>query len=384
MTTHQIFCCVFVFFVALASSCETAFAKETTSGNHIERLRIAGDAYRANIDSFPYMVAKCIMTMRYARSFEDAMAREYVDGEPITAEGYYAYDDSVARTDVIYPSHLHEKFRRNIGPGQKKISFLSTQLLFDGFRMVRFFPDMRSASIDRAETSPANPMIHPFNFGLTGPKGDKTFDRFLEQFLREGSPKCFLMPSDQVDGVDCWVIKVVESNPEVIRLYWLDPARGFMPLRHEIAYDGRTKCVLRVLDCEGCSPGNRWLPKHAVLAIHSRESDFLLVREIEYTSFQVDAAPSKEALSLNIPEGIRVTDGIGGFSWRTGDARLPSPRLVDLRLYKSEDYKQVVEDPAFPSSAERPNRLRTWFVLFNLVIIVAIIILIVKKRKYAH
>jgi hypothetical protein len=132
-------------------------------------LRSIVDGYRANRDSFRFMTCRSIVAQGKAESIEKALAGDYLPGDRIVAQGFYAKQGRIERTDLIYPSELQEKFKVQASDHTFTTSFVSERQLGDGRLLAVHFPDNSQANIGERERNWLSyNLVRPFDMGLNG------------------------------------------------------------------------------------------------------------------------------------------------------------------------------------------------------------------------
>jgi hypothetical protein len=138
-----------------------------------------------------------------------------------------------------------------------------------------------------------------------------------------GSSSTTMRPVPEViDGVECWVTN--DKHPltgELARSIWMDPARGFLPMRQRLSDAGgkafkEVGCTEAIEVFNGC-----WLPTkawHRVIGVMAPDQDdmYEIAVVVEGTPRLIVNGPMLDAqLVAKIPSGYVVQDVPGKKSW---------------------------------------------------------------------
>lgn len=291
-------------------------------------LRAVADGYRNNRASFPYMVVRSIVTKGRADSIEEALAGRFRGEGQVVARGFYAFKGTTHRSELIYPPQLQEKYRVKIDDHRSRTSYVSERHLSNGIVAAQHFPNSRQALVEARGEEGLVFLVRPFDVGLTGGRGDTPLDRLIEQGLETGGPVCTYEGETEMDGRKCLMIAM---RDQLSRRYWVDPERGFLPVRLEMT-EGKSVVAARLVEIQECSRG-RWLPRYAITAMGQQGADAVFFRAVRFTQVEVDKEPSADALRLELPAGTRVVDTVKTKrTWRAGQGG--GPATIDMQEYE--------------------------------------------------
>ncbi len=179
-------------------------------------------------------------------------------------------------------------------------------------------------------------------------------------------------------GRDVLVFATGESVDRITNRFYLDPERGFWPVRVENYFPkDHVKMLGLTTELRRCSSG-RWFPTRQVLVMNWQDEGkaSLLVRVVEVTELDVDNKPPDKAFAFVIKEGTQVKDDS-----RKGALYLAHKEDVVkiTELERIGDYLKMAEEAyhmRLRTTAE-PYRWERWFWALQGVIVGVIILYLV-------
>lgn len=269
----------------------------------------------ANIESFPFYSCRYRNTKAQAHSIEAAIRGNYLNA---------SYSDN--RLVVDGSQDLYEGFAPPPDPTQrkpipgKKGAFMapspgvSDRYLSDGKKEMNYSPALRSINLFSIESNRRGIDITPWGMIFGGHRLRNGPKVWLNQ------PERFTFSVDGFQEVDGRPVLTVRfKDKEIFRpksgpaiedsyTYSFDPARGHLPIRLQLLWNGRPKSQTFVTHLRECSK-QRWFPeRYVIVDTPDKEGALYEVREIKLLELDADHRPDKSEFVVSIPAGTQVLD----------------------------------------------------------------------------
>jgi hypothetical protein len=222
--------------------------------------------------------------------------------------------DWVLFEEVCDPGVLkeaEEKARKSApkeGTFPVKVSMATHANLTDGSWKLKYIQGMEAANIFDPNHSAPGVTTTPFSGNMMGQNEVRSPGNLLKD-CASGKQVCHTITTENLDGRQLILVALGESREAVTCRFWLDPDRGFVPIRGSVfASTGEELHRTYWSDIRKCS-GDRWFPCHwLAISIPRRADAGFSVRELTVTSFEADKRPTPDAFRLTIPGGTQIID----------------------------------------------------------------------------
>jgi hypothetical protein len=263
---------------------------------------VAGN--RANRERFPFASAKLVKTIARARSVEDALARQWLaEPNPLHLEGHWVTDGNRIRFDVTFPQELADGNRIVV----RNKSF-----------EIRRLPKSQQTTVGRVSID------DPWSHFLHGQRMCSSAERDVVEFQGER----------EINGRNLLVLKTSSSrNGGEPVSYFIDPDRGFLPVRVE-----KGNRVIIVCDDLHQSRGG-WVPRRWICMAVTNDSHkpYYCVAE-EVTEWNSEERPGPEVFRVAVTPGetFSYESSIGPLHWPREAFRVPCTE-IDLAWFPEDD-----------------------------------------------
>ena len=274
---------------------------------------IAG--YRANRERFPFGRVKIVKTEGFAQSAEDALARQWLDDTwarqlwpefpPNRSERIWFFDGETSRC---------EDTESEVPELSKNGSALFVRNKH--FEILRFAKTKVNAVIRLRPRY--DQFEHPFLSGLG-------MCEFAENDNVEFEGEC------EVNGRKALALATsnVLSAGQLLNRYWVDPSRGFLPVRNEHPHPPSEDATISVYEEFIQSSGDGWMPSRWVETHHTQKSELpWLVTDYEVTEWNFDEPPGNELFCMSVETGEK-------FSYERETFRVLGTE-IDLRWFRED------------------------------------------------
>jgi hypothetical protein len=239
---------------------------------------------------------------------------------------------------------------RKTGSSSFSVPINSTGLLTGSGMALGYSPGLQSVNLIR-EGRPQPPIdLTPFGMELMGRDDAANPGRLLLECIA-GKRRCREITAEKLDGRDVIFVAVAENVGESEIRFWLDPERGYNPLRFSMYAKGSAEEFRAVWsEFKGCSDG-RWFPAVATLIFKPGSSGPYRVKALKLTDLQVEQPPADNEMCLRLPKGTCISDPETPFAHFTlsedrliSSADLPQllNRAMEARDKRVEERKSVV------------------------------------------
>lgn len=190
----------------------------------------------------------------------------------------------------------------------------SDRYLSDGKKEMNYLPPLRSINLFSMESKKRGIDITPLGMIFGGHRIRNGPKVWLKQ------PERFAFSVDgfqEVDGRPVITIRFKDkeifrpgSDPAIVfsYIYSFDPARGHLPIRVQMLWNGKPKSQTFVTHLRECS-NQRWFPERYVkVATPDKEGALYDVREIKLLELDADHRPDKSEFFVNVPAGTQVSE----------------------------------------------------------------------------
>jgi hypothetical protein len=174
----------------------------------------------------------------------------------------------------------------------------------------------------------------------------------------------------RVFGRDLLVFKVGEARERISNVFYVDPEKGFLPLKVEF-FDPSGSPLLAtgfMTDIEKCSRG-RWFPKRSVLVFNTgaAKNEMVGYREFKVTAFDTESLLDDKEFSIVIPKGYQLQLRDDNYALlRTGKEETlylrDLARLLAGLKESSEKWRRHEEQAAAKARAKAKGNLWVLFV----------------------
>jgi hypothetical protein len=360
-------------------------------------IRFLLDGARANHERFAFLTVK-LRWLRYARArtFEDALAGKWLDDPaPAVAHITWAYSNGRYSSDAKYDAETLRRFEKRDEKGRVVYrSLWNNRCVWN--RAVEF-------SVETDIVQSIAPASYHYGFSLFG--CGKFFPMY-ELPARYGG-------SFEYVGVEKWdkrrlsVLRLRSPRGQIDE-FWIDPARGFIPIR----------LITRLVDSHRNPPvellqiqevfevrevgSGRWLPTR--IRYGSHRQPFVPGYEVIVDEIDADHPPPEELFEIRLKPGARAFDRFhtGWIKTHTGRLSLanfrsdgtlvpgqtelewqpPNPPSSGSTVRLADDAAAAV--PQLPFAPRRPwQSMRFWQIVGVIVAVLAGVAAIVLRRLKA-
>jgi hypothetical protein len=260
---------------------------------------------RANRARIPFGRVKIIKTEGFAPSVDDAIARRWLDEAaalqlwpdwpPSRSECLWVFDGETSRFEDI------------VLPGQLQLQFGSPILVQNELFEIRMLPKKKDTRVSRVSRLFFQDHWNPFL------KGNQMCAADHDVVAFDGA--------SELDGraVMAFSSRVVPESNNLNR-YWVDPGRGFLPVRIEEA-DGRIYVFEDFVE----SGDGGWMPRRWVEVYPQRAEQPRRVAACEVTEWDFESSPGDDLFRVSVEAG--ETFGFNGEVYRIAGTE------IDLRWF---------------------------------------------------
>lgn len=286
-----------------------------TPGEKVTLGKAAISAYASNIESFTFYKCRYRITKAEAHSIEGAIRGDYLNAS--------FYDN---RLLVDGDHDLYEGFAPPPDPKQskpvrgKKGVFavpspgFSNRYLADGKREMNYSPPLRAINLYSVESRVHGIPLTPLGMSFLGHRNRNGPNVRLNQperfaFSVDGLQEIGGRPVITARFKDNNIFRPGSEPPiEFCYTYSFDPARGYLPIRMQMLWNGKPKTQIFVTAIRECS-NQRWFPERSV-EVDTPDKDGALydVREIKLLELDADHRPDKSEFFVNVPAGTSVLE----------------------------------------------------------------------------
>jgi len=298
-------------FLASVAMPVIAMPVEQPGSPDARQVKAVAEGCLANREAFAFLTCKFTFRRGKAQSIESALRGEFLQPDSVVVGKvrWMVDGDRVLYELTTDPKIFQEAEAQARKEGAMRFStpLTSETNLTDGRWKLAYGSSMRSANIIRPERPGWDINISPFSMNMMGPNEAFGPGNMLRGCL-SGKFFCHSLSTEQVDGLSTVVATIGETNESVRKKYWLDPERGFLPIR-AASFSASGEELRRGYWTDlRKSSGARWFPWRAV-AISKPESHAaeIAVEEIRVSSLDVDKRPPHEAFHVMIPKGTSVS-----------------------------------------------------------------------------
>jgi hypothetical protein len=269
----------------------------------------------ANIESFTFYECSYRNTKAQARSIEAAIRGDYLNAS--FSDNRLVVDGDRDLYEGLAPPPDRKQAKPI--PGKKGAFMIATpgpsnRYLSDGKKEMSYSPGLRSINLFSIESNKRGVDITPLGTLFGGHRITQGPKIWLNQ------PEQFAFSVDgfqEVDGRP--VITVRFKNKEIFRpgsepaieftyTYSFDPARGHLPIRLQMLWNGKPKSQTFVTHIRECS-NQRWFPeRYVIVDTPDKEGALYDVREIKLLELNADHRPDKNEFFVNVPAGTQVLE----------------------------------------------------------------------------
>jgi hypothetical protein len=186
--------------------------------------------------------------------------------------------------------------------GSKQIDLReSWGVLTDGRLILRHSPAIMAVNISVPDVVDPDIRATPFGMGIMGSNETSNPGSVFQKCV-DGKFYGIVEGLEIINGAKLVKVNVGLTKDRISRTYWLDPNRGFLPIRidgkapksEELLYTAIVK------ETKKCSQG-RWFPMSAVVIDSpQRKTGSLYVREYQVLDLDVDKEPKNAAFDIEI------------------------------------------------------------------------------------
>ena len=305
-------------------------AQALTGSERVEMLR-AAEWYQRNRDSFRNLKCRYVLKDYGCKTIRDAIQGENLGKDNMTAYGLWVVRGSAERhtlgcdpafiENVIatFPKQKAQKIEPGlmmaVGPAFPHANYLSngryTLTVDSSFGTAGFHETSKGRQ-------PHNGLGQTMALGFSYPPYDPgSMLRDVISGKLYGRFEC----TQVIEGHKALVFAVGKSEKQILERFWLDPGRGFLPIRFE-DHDSSTgvlQTVGYITDARQCS-GNRWFPTRSFFVNLPRDESLknskdnwrLDVRVTTVPFLDANAIPTDEDFVTVIKAGCQLQDNRSG------------------------------------------------------------------------
>lgn len=320
---HQSSVCSFIYLVivgALSVTSQGTGGSASDGGNRDQvELKAIANGCLNHRESFPAITCKFTYLQGTANGLDVAIRGQPGDIKPSTTSSMrWLVDKQSALLELRADPSIWKEAQSQAEKAGAPISVpvASQTILTSGSFTLNYYGDWESANISGLD-HPTHRKIRltPFSIGLMGDNEALNPGNMLSECVR-GKMTCESIATENLDGHRIVVVQASFGRPEKpMRMkYWLDPDRGFLPIR-SIIIGSQGKELERGYwtDIRKCS-GGRWFPWRGVhittfgVVDPDKGSGPLRVEEIRVNSLDVDKSPARTSFQVVLPKGITAVD----------------------------------------------------------------------------
>jgi len=169
--------------------------------------------------------------------------------------------------------------------------------------------------------------------GFRVPDTGTTVPEWLEDLVSK--KKCVVSVAGVMDGNAPMIHLTVPTGANYVHQFWLDPARDYMPVRHQyvLSYkNGSTKIVDEVTTAQQAD--GFWVPKKIVRRAERSDNTYYTLFTYDFADFKRGTAASQD-MTVEFPAGTVVVDGVQKVAYQVlkDGSHLPRP-LYSSRMGK--------------------------------------------------
>jgi hypothetical protein len=329
MSGHGIRCLALGVWIATLTE---VVALGQANSDQARTLGTAGEGFISNLEAFEYFTCRWEVLEGKADSLAQAAAgglRDVVrrDGTWIV-DGTNAFFEMKCDKAVIRRALTDPKNKRD---DLVFVPCSNNAYLTDGNYHLWHAPGAQTAHIV-PPTGPRKPRVEltPLDLGLIAMNPGPNLGEMLRQCAK-GKLQGRFEGVEAIEGIPTLSFALAQ-NGDYRQRYWLDPDRGFLPIRISFYRPGNATrtAEARVLEILRCSKG-RWFPKHAVVAMNPDSPPAASYRVFKVLELELEKRPNAESFSLELPGGTQVNDAktIGAY------VNIANLRVVGLKELKS-------------------------------------------------
>jgi hypothetical protein len=281
-----------------------------------EMLR-AAEWYQRNRDSFHNLKCRFVAKDYACKTIKDAIEGKALGRETMVNNGLWIVrgsEEQYSLGDISVIQRAFADLREHKG-GAEKLSNLAVPCLHSDYLSNGRYK-LNVASIGcadfyeegKGDQPRGSKLVTPMNLGFLHPPDD------LASLLGDaisGKQYGRLEGTQVIDGHKVLVFSVGKSRDEIRMRMFLDPARGFLPLRIDSYLPGTDvrHQSSAITDAKQCS-GNRWFPMRGVVVLNANQEGKvdLYIRITTVLSLDADTAPADEDFVTVIESGCQVKD----------------------------------------------------------------------------
>jgi hypothetical protein len=312
---HQPVSHLFVAILILASATIASLAGPPSDGERpaLKDLKVLADGCLSNRESFPSISCRFTQIHGTVDRIEVAVGGQSQDIHiSATSKMRWIVDkQSVLIEQIADPAILAEAQAKADKEGSTKlcVPVVSQAILTNGSLRLYYLQPLTGASISGPDHKPSGEIRDtPFAMGLMGANEELSPGNMLTDCVR-GKKTCDSVTTENVDGHAVVVVVMGPIGKQGRMKYWLDPERGFLPVRSSFFGDnGKELARAYWTDIRKCS-GDRWFPWRAVkISDPMKSTGPLEVDEIRVVTLDVDKPPTRESFRLVLPKRTLVYD----------------------------------------------------------------------------
>ncbi len=376
------------------------------------RLKVIAEGALSNRETFLFLTSR----FRLLHGTTDTEEQAIASGPAaivVDAEGIWVVRQNQVRYELLVDESYIQRARRAALLAQRKdplrsrqngpiliqtnIKFASEKLLWADGRGIAFSPTIQGGGFSPPDK--VNPQITITPFDMIGSMGkDEKMhpSRLIRDSFTNSEVVCRVDGIEEVDGRKLVVVShaYVNSKDQPHRRFWLDPARGFLPVQMTSTYDDPEQRFVKtvVTEVRECT-GGRWFPMRTVKMCFPTPAQIeqkIEVFELRVTELDVDKPPTDEMLAIDLPKGSHLHNGIEANSQITfqADQRVSVTDFDELSERMGiQNQKRLQEAQQMePIALSEPSVSSTrWLVVVaGVVVLLLVTILILFYRRAAR
>jgi hypothetical protein len=291
------------------------------SKNEIQAL---AQACLVNRQAFPFFTCKYAFTVASAESIQKAIRGEFANTPPpaTSAIRWIVDKEWVLYDEICDPGILKEaEDKARLSAPAAGTFAVSTPLasnanITDGSYKLTYMDGMKSANIFDPSHNVQPHRTTPFAGNMMGENENGSPGNLLNDCI-QGKRVCHSITTAVLDGRTMIAVDLGETAEKVTRTYWLDPDKGFLPVRGSI-YAANGEETLRCYWTDvGRVSGERWFPSRWVAVSLPNRAGPYRVRELKVTLLDVDKPPRPDDFKLKLSAGASISDSRNAYAGTT-------------------------------------------------------------------
>lgn len=320
-----------------------------------DELRHIEVAYRANRAAFPFGAFRFDYIEGSAPSVEDARAGRLPHAS--TARGFYAFDGTNARFEIVHDTQEMERKTWKVGENRARSSLLSFRGLTDGrvalIDYMAFDKDERILK-HMTQIGPVSEFLQLFEFPLSLGLPDDRRNNLainIEQHLKGEIGLLAYEARRPFEGHEVAYIEFQAKGGT--KAYWVDLERASIPLQVVEQVREGNQTIRRYYDDVRFEPGAGWLPRQSTVYLQGGK----VVHRIVIHEVVLDKPPATSAFQLEFENAVGMRDQVNQRSYPPSKvwslAHLPAPMPASGPPPQGRGYQPP--EPTMPGERE-PSR----------------------------